>query len=194
MKIIICSFVLMFTCFAIAADPQGAQPTQAQPEWMKYTTPGEGQKALNDTVGKFNYTMRWWAAPDAKPEESKGTSTSKWILNGRFVQQEVKGKAMGQEFNGLGFTGYDNYKEEYQTTWMDSMSTSMMNMAGKMDPAKKSISMSGTMSDPMKGDKNAWARSETRVVSKNEHVFEMYSKDKNGKEFKTMEMVYTRAK
>ncbi len=192
MKIVICSFALLFSSFAMAADP--AQPTQAQPEWMKYTTPGEGHKALNDIVGKFNYTMKWWMTPEAKPETSTGTSTSKWVLGGRFIQQDVKGKAMGQEFVGTGYTGYDSYKEEYQATWMDNMGTQIMNMSGKADPATKTFSFTGTMSDPMKGEKNATARNTLRVVSINEHVFEMYAKDKAGKEFKAMEMVYTRTK
>jgi hypothetical protein len=31
-----------------------------------------------------------------------------------------------------------------------------------------------------------------RVVDNNKHVFEMYGPDKSGKEFKTLEIVYTR--
>src|SRR3954451_816584 len=68
-----------------------------EPEWMKLTKPSEGHHALNDTVGTWKYTMRWWAAPNAKPEESKGTSTNKWTLDGRFLEQDVKGTAMGKK-------------------------------------------------------------------------------------------------
>ncbi len=193
MKILVCLSFVFAASLALAADPKGVSTGEA-PEWMKFTTPGENHKAMNDLTGKFSYTMRWWAKPDVKAEESKGTSTAKWIMNGRFVQQDVKGKAMGQAFNGMGITGYDNLKEEFQSVWFDDMSTGMMWGSGKMDPAGKTISQTGTTSDPMKGEKNAWYRTDLTVISKNEHKFEMYSKDTAGKEFKAMEIEYKRTK
>ncbi len=190
--LVCCSFVFVAS-LAFAADPKGVIGGES-PEWMKFTVPGENHKALNDLTGKFSYTMRWWEKPDAKAEESKGTSQSKWIMHGRFIQQEVKGKAMGQAFNGMGITGYDTLKEEYQSVWLDDMSTGMMWSPGKMDTVSKTIQQSGTMSDPMKGEKNAWYRTDLKLISKNEHTFEMFSKDGAGKEFKTMEIQYKRVK
>jgi len=193
MKRILFLSVLLFSTALHAADPAAPAATGKAPEWMKYTVPGDGQKALNDTVGKFSYSMKWWNSADAKPEESKGTSVSKWVLDGRFVQQEITGKSMGQPFKGMGFTGYDNLKQEYQSTWMDSMSTAILYTAGPMTAAK-TIEQSGTVSDPMKGEKNAAFKTQLKILSKNEHTFSMFSKGADGKEFKAMEISYKRIK
>lgn len=194
MKSLIGLSLIFCSVLAFAADPKNTTGGHA-PEWMKFTVPGEGHKALNDLAGKFKYTMKWWeSADDNTPEESKGTSTSQWLLKNRFLQQKVKGKAMGQAFNGVGVTGYDNLREEYQSVWMDDMSTSMMWSTGKRDPAANTIEQTGTASDPMKGEKNAWYRTQLKVVSKNEHIYEMFSKGQDGKEYKSMEIHYTRSK
>jgi hypothetical protein len=74
------------------------------------------------------------------------------------------------------------------------MSTAMMMSGGKMDPTSKKIVQTGTTSDPMKGDKNAWFRSETKIISKNEHMMEMYSKGADGKEYRSMEIQYKRTR
>ncbi|MGE0764747.1 MAG: DUF1579 domain-containing protein [Bdellovibrionales bacterium] len=192
MKKLILGTAVLFTAVAFAADPT-TTTANTPPQWMKYTTPAEGHKAVKDLTGKFNYTMKWWASATATPELSKGTSRNKWVLGDRYLQQEVKGTAMGQPFNGIGFLAFDNFRGEYQSIWMDDMSTSILNTSGKMDPATKAITQTGTASDPMKGDKNAWFRTELKLIGKNEHIYEMYSKGTDGKEFKSMEINYKRA-
>lgn len=183
---------LLFSQVGFTADPPNKGDNHGMtPEMMKLMAPGENHKALTNVVGKFNYTMKWWMTPDAKAEESKGTSTSKWVLNGRFVQQEVKSKMNGQEFNGLGFTGYDNVKGEYQSTWMDSMGTGMMVSTGTMG-GTNTLTSTGSFACPMTGEKDKWFRSELKVTNKNEHTFAMFGKTPEGKEFKTMEINYKR--
>ena len=89
-----------------------------QPEWMKYTQPGEGHQIFKALEGKWKHTVKWWMNPTAKPEEHKGTNTNKLIMGGRFLQQDTKGKAMGQAFTGMGITGYNTMKQEYQSVWV----------------------------------------------------------------------------
>lgn len=162
------------------------------PEWMKYGVPGENHKALDMLAGKFTYTMKHWASAKAKPETSTGTSDAKWILNGRYLQETIEGKMGDQPFSGISILAYDNYRQEYQSIWIDSVSTGMWYMAGKGD--KKSYGMSGVGGNPMTGEQEHKFRSVTKVKSANEHTYEMYSYDKDGKEFRSMEIVYKRAK
>ena len=188
--------MLVFCQNGFAIDPPNpeASATGKTAEWMKYTTPGEGHKVLNDLAGKWSYTMQWWTAPGSKPEESKGSCNSKWILGGRFLQQDVKGKAMGQPFQGMGVIGYDTFKQEYQSSWLDSMSTGMMLTTGSYDTATKTLQQTGTLSDPMSGEKNKWFRTELKIASHNEHTYLMFNKGTDGNEFKAGEIVYKRAK
>ena len=49
-----------------------------------------------------------------------GKSDHKWTLGGRLLEQRFEGTSMDMPFSGLGHTGYDNYKKQDVTTWMDT--------------------------------------------------------------------------
>jgi hypothetical protein len=174
--------------------PADAQMQEAMKAWMQFATPGENHKVLADAVGKWKYTSKWWQTATAKPEESKGTSTFKWILGGRYLQQDVKGKAMGRPFEGMAITGYDNLKGKYQNLWLDNMGTGFTVGTGTFDPATKTLTDKGEYSDPTAPSKTRTYRSEWKWTDKNNHIFSMYTTDMDGKEYKQMEMAYQRAK
>jgi hypothetical protein len=169
---------------------------EAMKKMQEAAKPGPEQKMLADTAGKWTYTSKWWESADAKPEESTGKSTFKMILGGRILQQDVSGKAMGQPFQGLGFTAFDNLKKEWNTTWMDSMGTSIMHGKGTYDASTKTMTDTGSFTCPMEEDMTAEYRSEWKMTDKNNMTFTMYGKGmgKQTGEFKMMEMVYKRAK
>ena len=108
--------------------------------------------------------------------------------------RSFKGDWAGQPFEGLGFLGYDKMKKEYVSIWMDNMSTGIFSGSGQYDAATKTITETGTFSCPATGEKNMWYRSEWKFVSNDQNTFSMFMKDKDGKEFKSMEIVYKRAK
>jgi hypothetical protein len=167
-------------------------------KWQEFATPGEFHKHLEPLVGKWTYEVHWQMSPDAPPTTSKGTGEYKWILDGRYLQQETAGAQPegpdGTVMKGLGLTGYDNLKKQYFGVWIDNMGTALMAGYGTCDPDGKVITMTGEGSDPMSGKTDQKWRSVLRIESKDKHVFEMYSPDAGGKEFKCMEITYTRAK
>jgi len=97
---------------------------------------------------------------------------------------------MGQPFEGIGVAGYDNAKKMFVGSWVDNMGTGIMTMSGTWDDATKSINYTGTMIDPMSG-KDIPFREVWKFVDDNTQVMEMYS-IMAGKEFKNMEIKYTR--
>lgn len=172
----------------VSADDQAAMMKRM----MELGTPGPNHKRLEPMIGHFKTNTKMWMDPAAPVEESTGTCDNKWILGGRFVASEYKGTAMGMAFEGFGLMGYDNAKEAYVNTWCDNMSTMIMPVAmGKADSSGKMITSKVTVDDCMTG-KPAKMRMITTVKSNNEHVFEMYTTPEDGKEFKTMEITYTR--
>jgi hypothetical protein len=173
-----------------AAVAAPAMDPEMMKKWTEYSTPGDAHKALTPLVGSFTYTMKMWMAPNTTPEQSTGTTESQWILGGRFVESVVKGTSMGQPFEGRGFIGYDNEKKQYDSFWFDNMATGVMVGHGQLDGATNVLSQSATMSCPVEGTKTM--RDVTRIVDANNHVDEMYTNDKDGKEFMTMQIVYTR--
>ncbi len=68
-----------------------------------------------------------------------------------------------------------------------------MKLEGPWDEASKSINFSGRCVDPSRGDGSEMAVRETfKIVDDKNHVMEMYGPGPDGKEFKMMEIKYTR--
>jgi hypothetical protein len=76
---------------------------------------------------------------------------------------------------------------------MDTASTSVMNLSGTFDAAGKVMTMTGRMDDPAAG-KTVTVREKMTVVSKDEVLFEMSGPGPDGKDYRMMEIRYTRKK
>lgn len=179
-----------------AKEPvKAGQPSEQEmmEAWMKAATPGEQHKVLNAFTGTWDGTVKHWGAEGAPADESKGTTKSTWVLGDRYLRQEWKGSFMEMPFEGLGYWGYDNAKGQYFSTWMDNMGTGIMVSNGKYDPATKTFTMTGSFTNPVT-KKDEKAREVVKIIDDNKHVMEMYGPDPaTGKEYKMMEITYTRA-
>ena len=100
---------------------------------------------------------------------------------------------MGMLFEGLSIAGYDNFKKEYVTMWIDNAGTGIYQTSGTVDKASKTRTETGLWDDIMTGGKSKvkWV---TKVIDDNKYEFVMYSADPTGKEFKSGEIVYIRKK
>jgi len=136
-----------------AAQPQEQlDPKMAEmmKKWMEYATPGQPHKNLEPLAGKWEYTMKWWMDPQAEPDTCHGTSEHKLIFEGRYLQSSVVSPPkddMG-EFRGMCLMGYDNLKKEYESVWLDNMSSGLLIGRGKVGADPTVIELSGTMSNP----------------------------------------------
>lgn len=159
---------------------------------MEAGTPGQQHAMLAKGDGKWTADMTMWMSPDAAPMTAKSNAVNKMILGGRYQQTTFKGDFMGMPFEGTSTTGYDNAKKMFFTTWVDNMSTGLMNMEGTWDDASKSINFKGKMICPANG-KECEMREVYKIVDDNTHVMEMYGPDmKTGKAYKNMEIKFTR--
>lgn len=161
--------------------------------FQKAATPGEAHKKLSSMIGTWDTVVNFWPAAGAPAQRSTGFSDNRWILGGRYVEQRFTGTAMGQPFEGIGYTGYDNIKKQYFGTWMDSMSTGIMLTTGAAEEGGKQWKFKGTMDDPVSG-KSLPVEEKVTIVDNDKHVFEMWSPGRDGKMYKSMEIVYTRKK
>jgi hypothetical protein len=179
---------------AAAQDKKKAADEKAAMEaWQKAMTPGDGQKKLEPLVGTFDAKVRMWMDPSRPPDDSAGTSVNTWVLGDRFVQTRYEGVFLGEAFNGVGYTGYDNVMKKYQGTWMDTGSTAIMTSVGSIDAAGKVITMKATTSDPATG-KVTTSDQKITIADNDHHTIEMWGKGPDGKTFKMMEIQYTRKK
>ena len=175
-----------------AANPPMDQ--KAAMELMeKLATPGEGHKKLDFMVGSWVAKNSTWMAPGQAPMVSEGTSEHKWVLGGRFLEQRYEGTFMNSPFSGIGYTGFDNYRKQYTSTWMDTSATSILVMSGTFDASGKILTTTGKTDDFTSG-KTAAIREKMTMVSKDEILFELFGPGPDGKEFRMMEIRYTRKK
>ena len=179
---------------AAAQDKKKAADEKAAMEaWQKAMTPAEGQKKLEPLVGTFDAKVRTWMDPSRPPDDTVGTSVNTWALGDRFVQIKYEGVFLGESFNGIGYTGYDNVTKKYQSSWMDTASTAMMLSVGSFDASGKVLSMKATTSDPVTG-KPTTNDQKITITDNDHHTIEMWGKTPDGKSYKMMEIQYTRKK
>lgn len=196
------ALLVVVAALAVGADEKakktmpaaGAMDEKAMMEaWGKFMTPGPEHKKMEMSVGTWETSVKSWMDPSKPPMESKGTAENRMIMGGRFLEQRFAGTMMDQPFEGLGYTGYDNYKKKYVTTWMDSMGTGIMTGLGTGDPAGKTITFTGELDDPMVGKTKPYKNTITFVDNDNQK-FEMWCEGPDGKMAKMMEIQYVRKK
>ena len=176
--------------------PMDPQQQAAMEAMQKLGSPSEGHKAFEPFIGTWTYTAQWWMAPEAPPESMTGRTVNTLIYGGRFLKQDITGQPMqeGQPpFEGVGFSGYDNIRKEYQTVWFDNMATGMMMGTGNFDAATKTLSDHGDFSCPMTGEAHRQFRTAWTVADANHTTYENYMRTPERREFKAMEIRYTRA-
>lgn len=192
-SIIIALLVLTFSLSTAFGSDHG-EPSMS-PEMMKameLMAPNEKHKVLEQFVGDWTYTGTFKMAHDAPAQDMTGTMKNTIVYDGRFLKQEIKGPWMDSKFEGLGFTGYDNVREKYVTTWLDNMATGIMASSGDYDAATKTLNLKGKHSCAMSGEKNRYYRSEWTLLDDKNSVYKSYTLDPSGKEYMSMEIKYTR--
>lgn len=162
--------------------------------WKESMTLGEPHKMLAKGAGTWDADITMWMADGAPPMKSTGSCVNTMIFGGLYQQSKHTGNMMGAPFEGMSTTAYDNTLKEYVSTWIDNMGSGILIMRGKWDDATKSINLSGSMKNPANGlDCNM--REVFKQVDDNTQIMEMYGPDpQTGKEFKNMEIKYTRKK
>lgn len=177
----------------------GAFCTQAQNDqdamkkWQAFMTPSDVHKMLAKSDGQWDEEVTMWMAPGAPAEKSKASCENKMIMNGLYQQSNHKGNMMGMPFEGMSILGFDNARKVFVSSWIDNMGSGIMNMEGTWDAATQTVNFKGTGTDPMTGNSMP-VRETFKIVDDNTQVMEMYVPGPDGKEFKTMEIKFTRHK
>lgn len=171
-----------------AAPPMDAKVMEAM---EKYATPGPEHAKLKALAGSWDVKVTFWMDPKAKPEEFTGKTEFKSLLGDRYIMQEFSGTVMGMPFNGIGLVGYNNALKKYEQVWIDSMSTGFITGAGAADK-EGTITFAQQSTNPLKNridkGKDVW-----RIEGDKKIVSEMWGPPpKGGREYKMMEIVYTR--
>jgi hypothetical protein len=148
--------------------------------------PGPEHEKLKEFVGKWTFTVK---TPDGN--ESKGTSEYKLECGGLWLISDFKTDFGGGPFQGKGIDGFDPAKKKYVSVWVDSMTTAPMSFEGEYDKEGTTLTMISNSLGP-DGKPAVW-RSTSKLISKNEHRFEMFLKPAGSNEQSMMVVNYRRA-
>jgi hypothetical protein len=176
-------------CSPAGADDQA----KAMEAYAKAAAVGPQHKLLASMAGSWEYTAKMWMAPGAPAQEWKGTAERKMVMDGRFLHEEVSGEFGGMAFRGSGLNGYDNVQGKYVGTWIDNMSTGISRSIGTADATGKVITYEREEFDPLTKSKSK-GRDVLHIESNDKEVLEFHKSLPDGKEYKMMEIVYTRRK
>jgi hypothetical protein len=190
------------TAPATAAPAGQPNPAEMMKQMAEMSKLNENHKLLAGLAGAWSYNIKFWMNPDpsAPPQESKGTATTKPVMDGRYFVTDVTGKMEmpgpdGKKkeftFKGMGVDGYDNVRQKFVASWIDNMGTGIEFSEGTYDPATKTFTYSSEI-EPVPGKKSQ-VREVIKIVDNNHHSFEWYE-NQGGQERKTMEISYTRKK
>jgi hypothetical protein len=186
------------------AKPSATQPEHKLPAgWTEADmqacteagTPGKMHEHLTADVGTWTGKSKMWMAPGAEVMESECTYTITSVMDGRYTRAEMNGEMPGMgTFNGFGLNGYDNVAQKFQSTWIDNHSTGIMFGTGELSPDGKVLTWRYTYNCPITKKPAVLREVDTRTGD-NTRKLEMYGNDpKSGKEFKMMEIQFTRGK
>lgn len=188
----VCACLVAVATLSISVEAQDQAQQDAMQQAMEAAgKPGPQHEQLKQHfVGEWNCEITHMWGP--QPETTTGTEKVDAMFGGRFLHSMFNGTMMGQPFQGAGVSGYDNLRQKYFSTWMDSMSTSMMVVEGTYDEATKTYTFTGKMPGP--GGMDAPVRELIKIDGPDKHTFEMHMPGPDGKEAKMMTIVYTRKK
>lgn len=186
-----------------AAQPEPPDMQAMMQKWLETVKPGPAHAALETTVGNWEtITKIWMAGPDAPPTSLAGTSKRSWVLGKRFVLEESKGQfpmpdSTGQmsmvAHDGIGLTGYDNFRNVYVGCWADTLGTQLLTMTGTPGADGTSFTSYGPMDEPMLNVIGRTVKYKLSVVDPDTMVFEIFDLHA-GEDYRVVEVTYKRAK
>jgi len=174
-------------------QPSSEDMQKGMAMWMELGQPSIYHKRLEYFVGDWDTTTKMWmGGPGSPAQESSGTAEYTWMMEGRWLAEKFHGNMMGMAFEGFMLLGYDNYRREYVSIWVDGMSSSMSFASGRLDQTGKIITVFGDMDEPMTGELGKVTKMVRRIVDDNTFVFEIHDLAIGGDNTMVMEITYKR--
>ncbi|HET6362411.1 MAG TPA: DUF1579 family protein [Gemmatimonadota bacterium] len=159
---------------------------------MEAVAPDENHAVLEPLAGSWSHAVTFYPAPGAEPMQMTATSTAEMTMGGRYLVTEIHGDFLGTPFEGREVMGYDKVKGKYFALFHDNMSTGPVVSWGTWDPATKTMTMEGTLADPMTGELEKKIRNTTQFLDDGSVHYENWGPGPDGQMYKTMEIRSTK--
>src|SRR5690348_5992820 len=127
------TFVALAAAVIYFSTPSCAKNESDINPMISYATLCTILKIMTKSLGTWLDAITMWMQPNAAPMNSTGEMKNEMILGGRYLKGTNTDNFMGQPFEGISTTAYDNAKKIFINNWIDNMGTGMMNLTGTWD-------------------------------------------------------------
>ncbi len=189
MKLISSSILLLSAAVAVASALQ--DPSEPAPVFPDANAPGLHHEHLQRMIGEWDFAVSVRSEPDAAPVEFAGVVTRVWVLDDRFVHEQVRAESPTGSFRGVGYIGYNTMDGHYQMVWMSNMSTAIGFETGTFDETTKVMTFRSANRDPVTG-RLVHARGEFDLSRGDRQTFSAYAVGPDGGEFESFRGTFTR--
>jgi len=164
--------------------PMPKDMNEGMARWMETCKPSLAHERLKEMLGSYDATMRMWMGEGKPPMESKGTSETSWLVEGKWLITKSTVDMMGQKVSVTSILGYDNFKQRYVWCKVDSLQTTLETAFGHFDQSGDHLILWGTIDEPMTPEQDKQVK----------YVFRNYGKDKAALEIHDMMIGETNTK
>jgi hypothetical protein len=154
--------------------------------------PGPQHQRLKSLVGHWSSVSRVTPTPGADVIEVPSSAEYRSILGGRFVMASSQIEFGGETGYGMTVYGYDRFKNRYTFYYIQDHDTQSLSGLGTPDATGQTIVFDVTMDVPLTGETGKHYRTLLTFDGPNQHTFEMWTAGPDGKEWRPLQIVYTR--
>jgi hypothetical protein len=169
---------------------QDAAPEPAT--WQQYAVPSNQHDILDRLAGKWDHHVTVWESPGAEPEAFDMTTDYRWMLGGRFLLGTYRGYVAGEYFEDRDLRGYDNFRQQFNSVWMDNKSTAFTLSSGRYDQRQDALILEGTQDDVARKVRDEPFRFVYRFASDDRIEIDVLVPGPQGKMFRRIRVEATR--
>ncbi len=159
------------TIAALAVSPGQSAGDGDRPS---FSEPSEHHDVLERLAGRWSHEVKTWAAPDAQPEVTAATADYRWVYGGRFLIGRYEGYVRGALFNATDVLGYDNFRRQFNSFWIDNTTTAFTLATGQYSADKGELVFEGVQDDAERNLRDRKFRIVYRFVDADRMEIEVY--------------------
>jgi hypothetical protein len=148
--------------------------------------PDHKSAVFEKDVGTWDAEVEVRPGPGAEPQRSRGITTNK-LVAGAWLVSDYQAES---GFAGHGIYGFDQTKNKYVGTWVDSMRRFLVIAEGEWNESEKKMTYRGEAQMP-DGRKLKW-REETTTIDPDTQIFRSFMPLLDGSDFEMMTVKYRR--
>ncbi len=177
----------------VPQEPGSADMAAMMAKAKRFTEPGPSHALLERFVGSWQTESSFVMGGKKAPPEL-GEAEVKWLMPGRWLQMDSKGKMMQRPFESHEIVGYDNFKQSFVCTVVNSFDTAMLRSEGDMTRDGKAMILYGTMDEYLTGEHDKMVKYVYRFVGDDKIVSEVHDLGIGEGDSMVLEITMTRRK